>query len=69
MERDIRIYKYSCGTLKKVGSGKTGLNPHFYSNEEFAISRVSYLKKTNPEIQFLLVEYTNNYKSKIIKFF
>jgi hypothetical protein len=69
MERDIRIYKYSRGTLKKVGSGKAGLDPHFYSNEKFAVGRISYLKITNPETQYLLVEYTGKYESKIIKIF
>ena len=63
-ERDVRIYVYRSGTLEKVRPGKH----HKTNSIESAKLKVSKLsERWYRGCQFVLVEYTGNYKSKIIE--
>jgi len=62
---DIRIYTFHNGTFSKVGNGKTGRNKHKFTSPEEAVQQILSYKKY--EIDYLVVEYTGNYKTKIIQ--
>ena len=64
--RDVRVYYYDgAGQLKKSGSTK---GTHFHETYTEAYSYVSGLRRKQEikDIQYVLVEYTSKYKSKII---
>ena len=71
MVRDLRLYKYESGNLHKIGRLKTD-NPkrarHYFDNVEDIISHVDWLISKNvcQTTQFVIIEFFDNYKSKII---
>lgn len=67
MKKDYRIYTYKNGTLHKHGAFKSGnaKQKHFYDDLKEAISAITSI--LDGKTQFIIVEYTEPYKSKIIK--
>lgn len=68
MKKDYRIYYYTNGTLHKHGYSKTGNARlrHFYDDLSEAETQINTLLNVS-KIQFIIVEYTGKYNSKIIK--
>ena len=69
-KRDIRLYEYDGGILRKFGFGKTHQIPHMHTSlescqatVEILMQRKIYRKKDR---QILIVEYLGAYDSKII---
>lgn len=69
-KRDIRLYEYDGGILRKLGFGKTHQIPHMHTSlescqatVEILMQRKIYRKKDR---QILIVEYLGAYDSKII---
>lgn len=68
MKKDIRLYFYEHGTLRKVYPRKY----HFHHSEDEAEKTIDLLMQNNIRqkwklSQFLIVEYFNAYQSKILK--
>jgi hypothetical protein len=67
-KQDIRLYVYYSGTLKKVGFGKNKNNPHKFSSLEECEKHILYLRTTRlSSKQYVIVEYFDDYTSKILK--
>jgi len=69
-KRDIRLYEYDNGTLRKTGRGKTGARPHLFDTIEKCEGHIAFLRekyKSNASKQYLIVEYFGAYDSQIIK--
>lgn len=64
---DIRLYCYYSGQLKKVGRGVMKSNPHKFRSIEDCENRINELIIKNHIEQYIIIEYTDKYKSKIIK--
>ena len=70
---DIRLYFYDHGTLRKWGSGKTGVRIHKFTSIQDCkqhIREVSRHRKFGPnwaKLQFVITEYHNTYSSNIIE--
>ena len=67
--RDIRLYTYDSGSLRKYGRGKTGVHRHFYNSMEDIEAYVDRLKSNSRNIgyQYIVIEYFSTYHSRIIK--
>lgn len=71
MIRDLRLYEYKSGNLHKIGRLKSD-NPkrarHYFDNVEDIISHIDWFtsKNLHQNTQFVIIEYFDNYKSKII---
>lgn len=71
MTRDLRLYEYKSGNLHKIGRLKSD-NPkrqrHYFDNVEDIISHIDWFTSKNfyQNTQFVIIEYFDNYKSKII---
>lgn len=66
--RDLRLYYYNSGNLCKFGRGKTGNRKHFYKTIEEVQNQIVWEHtKTKVNLQFVIVEYFDNYNSKIIE--
>jgi len=59
MKRDIRLYAYYFGALRKTGSGKTGIHKHQFDNVDECKARIEVLRRTKTweNDQFLIIEY------------
>lgn len=71
MKKDIRLYYYDHGTLKKWGRlKKHAFQQHFFENDEDCVEYIyeNILPKRFKGLQntFVVVEYTNPYESEII---
>jgi hypothetical protein len=73
-KKDIRLYEYVTGTLRKVGKGKTGTRPHIFDSIEKCESHIAHLRtrykkvyKEEDDTQYLIIEYFGVFNSKIIK--
>ena len=73
-KRDIRLYEYATGTLRKVGRGKTGNRPHMFESVEKCEEHISNIQSRHRKIyqkdddtQYLIIEYFGAFRSKIIK--
>lgn len=67
IDKDIRIYTYESGGLKKFGYTKA---QHIYSSLEAAERALEIAKKRwawANMMQFVIVEYTDKYESKIVE--
>lgn len=70
MNRDLRLYYYESGQLTKEGRGSAQSRPHLFSNIDLLKEHVNFLRKNYKscfEKQFVVVEYFDKYKSKIIE--
>ena len=67
MKKDYRIYTYKNGTLHKHGAFKSGnaKQKHFYDDLKEAILAINSI--LDGKTQYIIVEYIEPYKSKIIK--
>jgi hypothetical protein len=66
---EFRLYEYETGTLRKVGSGKTGMRPHIFETVEGCSAQVERLRekyKSYADTQFVIVEYTGPFRSRIV---
>lgn len=64
MVPDIRLYYYDgAGQLKKPGTGK---GVHLFTSEVDAINYVGLKRTRGDQHQWVIVEYTYLYRSKII---
>lgn len=69
-KKDIRLYEYDNGIMKKTGRGKLGLRPHLFETLEECEGHIQFLRekyKSNPNTQYLIVEYFGSYHSRIVK--
>lgn len=62
-KRDIRLYYYTAGQLKKFNQFRG--NTHNYTSLEDCIAYID-TKILSGRWQFVIVEYTDKYESKII---
>ena len=65
---DFRLYVYESGTLRKVGSGKTGIRPHIFKTFEECSMQIYILReryRTYVNSQFVIIEYTGPFQSRI----
>ena len=69
--KDLRLYTYESGTLKRVGNSKSDKclrNRHYFTSIEEIESHIDKLtEKWLKGKQFVIVEYFELYKSKIVK--
>ena len=50
--RDLRLYTYDSGSLRKYGRGKTGVHRHFYNSMEDIEAYVDRLGKAMSIVKF-----------------
>lgn len=70
MERDLRLYYYESGQLIKEGRGSNQDRPHLFTDINLLKEHVDFLRnnyKSCFKKQFVVVEYFDKYKSKIIE--
>lgn len=72
MARDLRIYKYENGNLKKIGSNKSTkfkILQHYFTNIQEIKEHIEWcrIKGFYYESQIVIVEYFDSYKSRIIE--
>lgn len=72
MTRDLRIYEYQNGTLKKIGKSKSDKikrQKHYFNSIDEVECHVFWLREKGIYInsQIILIEYLNTYQSKIIQ--
>jgi len=69
VKRDIRLYYYEDGTLRKMGKGKTGINRHIFDSIESCKERILKLKtlEHHSTDQFVITEYFPNESSIILE--
>ena len=61
--RDLRLYTYNYGSLKRCGVGKLHLFKDIYTLKE----RINILKNKGNKNQFVIIEYFNSHESQIIE--
>jgi len=69
-KRDLRLYEYGYGTLKKVGSSRSKVNNsqrHFFDDIEQLKTHINWLKSKRQNTQFIIIEYFGTYNSKILE--
>ena len=69
-KREFRLYEYNCGTLRKVGRGKTGNRPHIFENFDECSNQVDLLRhkfKSYSNTQFIVIEYFGPFNSRIVE--
>jgi len=72
MKRDLRLYYYESGSLRKHGSLKSGIRTkHFFKSEEEIQEVLDWYTINSNRLrinhQYVVVEYFAIYQSKIIK--
>ena len=68
MKRDIRLYYYLNGSLAKPFNGSKKY--HKFTNVEMCKERIKFMKDSVnlfKNIQFVIIEYTDKYHSKILE--
>jgi hypothetical protein len=69
--KDLRLYYYESGTLRRVGNSKSDKslrNRHYFTSLEEVENHIEKLtERWLKGKQFVIVEYFELYKSKIIK--
>lgn len=67
--KDIRLYEYEAGQLRKPVYIRKSKKLHFHISEEEARKAVTWIRQNFKAAskQFVIVEYTDKYESKIIE--
>lgn len=63
-KRDIRLYMYASGGLRKIGHGQMGV--HKYTSVPACMINLEKMRKKSPHTQFVITEYFDSHISRII---